>query len=74
MKPCDYVLDLLNDAPKDRRTIALVCHSARNSLAGIPAHLRDGVEITPGGVRLAKAFGESLAGSLPGTSCNWGTR
>ena len=61
MKPGDYVLDLLEDAPKERRTIALVRHSARNSLAGIPAHMRDGVEITPEGVRLARAFGESLA-------------
>jgi len=60
MKPGDYVLDLLKDSPRDRRTIALVRHSARNSFAGIPAHLRDGVEITPEGVRLARAFGGSL--------------
>ena len=66
MKPGDYVLDLLKDAPKDRRTIALVRHSARNSFAGIPAHLRDGVEITPEGVRLARAFGESLGEILTG--------
>ncbi len=66
MKPGDYVLDLLKDAPGDRRTIALVRHSARNSFAGIPAHLRDSVEITPEGVSLARSFGQSLGEIFPG--------
>jgi len=60
MKPGDYVLDLLQRAPKDQRTIVLVRHSARNSFDGIPEQLREGVEITPDGIRLARAFGESL--------------
>jgi len=60
MKPGDYVLDLLNNAPKDKRTIVLLRHSARNPFDGMPEHLREGVEITPEGVRLARAFGESL--------------
>ena len=60
MKPGDYVLDLLQSAPKNRRTIVLVRHSARNSFDGIPEKLREGVEITPEGIRQARAFGESL--------------
>jgi hypothetical protein len=60
MKPGDYVLDLLKGLPKNKRTIALVRHSVRNSFEGIPGHLRDRVEITPEGVSLARAFGESL--------------
>nr|WP_320160501.1 histidine phosphatase family protein [uncultured Methanoregula sp.] len=60
MKPGDYVLDLLNNAPKNKRTIVLLRHSARNPFDGMPEHLREGVEITPEGVRMARAFGESL--------------
>ena len=61
MKPGDYVLSLLNSVPVDRRTIVLMRHSARNSFEGIPEELREGVEITPEGVSMAKAFGKSLS-------------
>ncbi|WP_321507712.1 histidine phosphatase family protein [uncultured Methanoregula sp.] len=61
MKPGDYVLDLLREVPESGRTIVLIRHSARNSFDGIPEPLREGVEITPDGVRLAEAFGKSLA-------------
>jgi hypothetical protein len=66
MKPGDYVLSLLNCVPVDRRTIVLMRHSARNSFDGMPEELREGVEITPEGIRMARTFGESLSEISPG--------
>ena len=68
MKPGDYVLDLLKEAPQRGRTIALIRHSKRNSFDGVPHHLREGVEITPEGILMARGFGESLGKIHPGKS------
>jgi broad specificity phosphatase PhoE len=56
-----FILDLLKGVPKEGRTIVLIRHSERPSFTGIPDNLREGVKITPEGVRMARAFGESLA-------------
>lgn len=65
MKHGDYVLNLLKEVPKTGRTIVLMRHSHRESFRGIPDNLREGVEITPEGVLLARAFGESLGQIVP---------
>ena len=65
MKPGDFVLDILREAPKNLRTIVLIRHSKRDSFEGIPDHLREGVEITPEGILMAREFGESLGEILP---------
>ncbi|MFA4876345.1 MAG: histidine phosphatase family protein [Methanoregula sp.] len=62
MRSGDYVLDILRNVPREERTIVLVRHSERDSFDGIPEPLREGVEITPRGVSLARTFGESLGG------------
>jgi hypothetical protein len=64
MKPGDFVLDRVSEAPENRKTILLIRHSKRNSFEGVPDHLREDVEITPEGVLMAREFGESL-GTLP---------
>ena len=61
----DYVLDLLRKVPETGRTIVLMRHSHRVSFQGIPDHLREGIEITPEGVLMARAFGESLGNIFP---------
>jgi hypothetical protein len=66
MKPGDYVLDILKEAPENRKTIVLIRHSKRDSFAGMPDHLREGVEITPDGILMAREFGESLGKISPG--------
>ncbi|MDD4254433.1 MAG: hypothetical protein PHP59_03565 [Methanofollis sp.] len=60
MKPGDYVLNLIKDAPKNRRTIALIRHSKRESFNGIPDELRDSVGITEEGIVMAREFGEAM--------------
>jgi len=65
MKPGSYVLDILQSAPKDQRTILLIRHSNRDSFGGIPDHLRNTVGITPEGMRMAREFGESLKKIAP---------
>jgi broad specificity phosphatase PhoE len=66
MTPGDFVLDLLSHVPKSGKTIVLLRHSKRDSFKGIPDSLREGVEITPDGVLMARAFGESLQKIFPG--------
>ncbi|GAB6285581.1 MAG: hypothetical protein STSR0009_17820 [Methanoregula sp.] len=66
MKHGDFVLNILKEAPKNKKTIVLIRHSKRNSLKGIPDHLRDSVGITPEGILMAREFGESLGKILPG--------
>lgn len=65
MKHGDYVLNLLREVPKANKTIILMRHSYRDSFQGIPEHLREGVKITPEGVLMARAFGESLGKIFP---------
>jgi hypothetical protein len=65
MKPGSYVLDLLQKAPKDQRTILLIRHSKRDSFEGIPDHLRNTVGITPEGIVTAREFGESIKQIAP---------
>ncbi len=60
MRPGNFVLDILKDAPEGRKTIAVIRHSARNSFDGVPIHLRDQVEITPEGILMAKEWGATL--------------
>ena len=66
MKPGDFVLDILKETPKNRRTIVLIRHSKRDPFNGMPDHLREGVVITPEGILLAREFGESLGEIFPG--------
>lgn len=66
MKPGNFVLDILKEIPKNRKTIVLIRHSKRNSFEGIPDKLREGVEITPEGIFMAREFGESLGKILTG--------
>jgi broad specificity phosphatase PhoE len=66
MKPGNFVLDILKEAPKNRRTIVLIRHSKRDPFNGMPDHLREGVEITPDGILMAREFGESLGKIFPG--------
>ena len=66
VKPGEYVLSLLKEAPNTEKTILFLRHSKRNSFAGIPDHLRPGVEITPEGRLMAKEFGTSLGQVFPG--------
>jgi hypothetical protein len=65
MKPGSYVLDLLQKAPKDQRTILLIRHSIRESFAGIPDHLFNTVGITPEGSVIAREFGELIKEIAP---------
>jgi hypothetical protein len=65
MKPGSYVLDILQGAPKDQRTILLIRHSIRESFAGIPDHLFNTVGITPEGSVIAREFGESIKEIVP---------
>jgi hypothetical protein len=65
MKPGSYVLDILQSAPKNQRTILLIRHSKRDSLAGIPDHLFNTVGLTPEGMRMAQEFGESIKKIAP---------
>ena len=66
LKHGDFVLESLNEAPRDRKTIVLIRHAERVSFAGMPDHLREGVAITPAGVLMAREFGESLEKTFPG--------
>jgi hypothetical protein len=66
MKPGSYVLDILQSAPKDQRTILLIRHSERDSFAGIPDHLFTTVGITPNGCVMAGVFGASIKEIAPG--------
>jgi broad specificity phosphatase PhoE len=61
----DYVLNLLKKVPETGKTIVLIRHSHRVSFKGVPDHVREGVEITPEGVLMARAFGESLGQTFP---------
>jgi hypothetical protein len=65
MKPGTYVLDILQSAPKNQRTILLIRHSKRDSFEGIPDHLRNTVGITPEGIVTAREFGESIKQIAP---------
>lgn len=65
MKSGSYVLDILQSAPKNQRTILLIRHSKRDSFEGIPDHLRDMVGITPEGIVMAREFGESIKQIAP---------
>ena len=66
MRPGDFVLDIVQETPKNRRTILLIRHAKRDSFEGIPDHLREDVELTPEGILMAREFGESLGEILPG--------
>lgn len=66
VKPGEYILSLLKEAPDTEKTILFLRHSKRNSFAGIPDHLRPGVEITPEGRLMAREFGEALGHVAPG--------
>jgi hypothetical protein len=66
MKPGSYVLDILQSVPKNQRTIVLIRHAKRDSLEGIPDHLRNAVGITPEGSAMAREFGESIRQIAPG--------
>jgi len=65
MKAGAYVLDLLDEAPLNEKTIVLIRHSKRDSFGGIPDHLRDTVGINPEGVRMAREFGKSIRQVVP---------
>ena len=65
MKAGDYVLDLLDMAPRNEKTIVLIRHSKRDTFGGIPDHLRDTVGINPEGVQMARKFGESIRQVIP---------
>jgi hypothetical protein len=65
MKPGSFVLDILQSAPKNQRTIVLIRHAKRDSLEGIPDHLRNTVGITPEGSVMAREFGESIQQIAP---------
>ena len=65
MKAGAYVLDLLDTAPHNEKTIALIRHSKRDSFGGIPDHLRDTVGINDEGVQMAREFGESIRQVAP---------
>jgi hypothetical protein len=65
MKPGNYVLDILKEAPENRKTIVLIRHSKRDSFTGMPDHLREGVVITPDGILMANEFGKSLGKLFP---------
>jgi len=67
MKPGSYVLDILESAPKDQRTILLIRHSIRESFAGVPDHLFNTVGITPEGSVMAREFGEAIKEIAPDT-------
>jgi len=66
VKPGEYLLSLLKEASDTQKTILFLRHSKRNSFAGIPDHLRPGVEITPEGRLMAREFGEALGQVTPG--------
>jgi len=66
VKPGEYILSLLKEASDTQKTILFLRHSKRNSFAGIPDHLRPGVEITPEGRLMAREFGEALGQVTPG--------
>lgn len=65
MKPGTYVLDLLLKSQNSGKTIVYLRHSTRDSFAGVPEHLRQGVEITPQGIQMAREFGTSLHRIFP---------
>jgi hypothetical protein len=65
MKAGAYVLDLIDTAPLNEKTIVLIRHSKRDSFNGIPDHLRDTVGINPDGVQMAREFGESIRQIAP---------
>lgn len=65
MKPGDFVLDILKEVPKNRKTIVLIRHSKRDPFNGMPDLLREHVEITPEGIHMAREFGDSLGKILP---------
>jgi hypothetical protein len=65
MKHGSYVLDILQRAPKDQRTILLIRHSIRESFAGVPDHLYNTVGITPEGSVVAREFGEAIKEIAP---------
>ena len=65
MKHGSYILDILQNAPKDQRTILLIRHSIRESFAGVPDHLYNTVGITPEGSVVAREFGEVIKGIAP---------
>ena len=66
MNPGSYVLDILQDIPKERKTILLIRHAKRYSLKGVPDHLRNTVGITPEGIVQARTFGGSIRQIAPG--------
>lgn len=66
MKPGDHVLQLIRNSSENRRTIALIRHSKRESFNGIPDSLRDFVGITDEGILMAREFGESMNQITPG--------
>ena len=72
MSPGDYILNILHDVPFEERTILLMRHSKRDSVKGIPDHMREGVEITAEGIQLARSFGVSLGQILPEKSIRLG--
>ena len=65
MKPGTYILDLLLKGQDTGKTIVYLRHSTRNSFAGVPEHLRQGVEITEEGIQVAREFGTSLHRIFP---------
>ncbi|MDD5143097.1 hypothetical protein [Methanoregula sp.] len=65
MKAGAYVLDLLDEAPLNEKTIVLIRHSKRDSFGGIPDHLRDTIGINPEGVQMAREFGKSIRQVAP---------
>ena len=66
MRPGDFILNQLQEAPAGARTIALIRHAERDSFEGVPHNLRKGAEITPEGMVMARRFGASLGKSFPG--------
>ena len=54
------VMSLLERMPVRDRTIVLIRHSKRPSLASVPYDKRPGVELTPEGIRMAREFGNAL--------------
>jgi len=65
MKHGTYILDILQNTPKDQRTILLIRHSIRESFAGVPDHLYNTVGITPEGSAVAREFGEAIKEIAP---------
>jgi len=72
MKPGDFVLEAVREAPEAPKTIIVIRHSKRDSFNGMPEHLRDDVEITPDGILMAQEFGRSLGTVMPGQRLSLG--